>query len=170
MSRGARIAAIVVLGSLLFAACGGGSDTGGSTGSTGSTGGSSQTGSTGGNVTGVFNAAECAQVGGAMAAAAGAIPAVMSGGGGDVQSSVDQLQAFVDKAPDEIKGDLATVASGYAAFTQALADSGYDPSSGQPPSAEEAAAIATAASALDTAEFRAASDHVSTWLSQNCGG
>jgi hypothetical protein len=172
MSRGARIAAIVVLGSLLFASCGGGGDNGGGGG--GSTGAPAQTGSGGstgsGGVTGAFNAAECTQVGLAMSAAAGAIPAVMSGSGGDVQNSVDQLQGFVDKAPDEIKGDLATVAAGYAGFTKAMADSGYDPSSGQPPSAEVIAAMQTAAAAVNTAEFKAASDRVSAWLRQNCGG
>jgi hypothetical protein len=104
-----------------------------------------------------------------MSAAAGAIPAVMSGGGGDVQNSVDQLQGFVDKAPDEIKGDLATVAAGYAGFTKAMADSGYDPSSGQPPSAEVIAAMQTVA-AVNTAEFKAASDRAPRSSVRTVGG
>ena len=168
MSRGVRIVAFAVLGSLLFAACsssnsGGDNNTGG--GTTASAAGSSS-GTTGGS----FDSAQCAQAAMAMGAAMAAVPSMMGGGSGDMQSSVDQLKAFADQAPDEIKDDMQTVAAGMDTFTQALKDSGYDPTSGQAPTSEQMAAIQAAGAALSDPAFKTASDNVSAWFKDNCGG
>jgi hypothetical protein len=169
-----RFMSVMVVGAFVLAACGGGgSDApspaaggGGSTGSTGSTGGSTG-GSAGGG--GVLDAAKCAQVVGAMSAAAAAVPSAMSGQGGDLNTSLAQLQAFAAAAPEEIRGDLTLVYQGYTAFLAAMQDAGYDPSSTQPPTAEQIAAIQQAAHAFEDPDFKAASQRVDDWFKTNCG-
>jgi hypothetical protein len=157
-----RFVVLLVVGAFVLGACGGGDDDGG--GTTGAAGGD------GGGVAGPLDAAECAQVVSAMAAAAAAVPQVMSGEVGDLGTSVDQLEAMAAKAPEEIRADLLTVAQGYAAYSQALQDSGWDPSSGEAPPPEAIAALTAAGQALDDADFQAASDRVSAWFADNCGG
>ena len=156
--RRSRFVVLLVVGAFVLAACGGGNDSGGG-GTTGA----------GGGVAGPLDAAECAQVVTAMAAAAAAVPQVMSGETGDLSTSVDQLEAMASKAPDEIRDDLLTVAQGYAAYSQALQDSGWDPSSGEAPPPDVMAALTAAGQALDDADFQAASDRVSAWFADNCG-
>ena len=157
-----RSVALVALGSVLLVACGGG-DGGGGASSVASVGSPVGGGS-------MFDAATCARAGAAVAAAFSAVPAAMSGSSTDLQSSIDQMQAFAAEAPDEIKDDLNTVAQGYADFQQAVADSGYDPSSGQPPSSEAMAAIQAAGAKFDDPDFKAASDRLTAWFNSNCGG
>jgi len=159
--RRSRFVVLLVVGAFVFAACGGGDDDGG--GTTGAAGGD------GGGIAGPLDAAECAQVVTAMAAAAAAVPQVMSGEAGDLGTSVEQLEAMASKAPEEIRDDLATVAQGYAAYSQALQDSGWDPSSGEAPPPDVIAALTAAGQALDDADFQAASERVSAWFAENCG-
>ena len=156
-----RFVVLLVVGAFVLGACGGGDDDGG--GTTGAAAGD------GGGVAGPLDAVECAQVVSAMAAAAAAVPQVMSGEVGDLGTSVDQLEAMAAKAPEEIRADLLTVAQGYAAYSQALQDSGWDPSSGEAPPPEVIAALTAAGQALDDADFQAASDRVSAWFADNCG-
>lgn len=157
-----RFVVLLVVGAAVLAACGGGGDDGGG-GTTGAAGGD------GGGVAGPLDAAECAQVVSAMAAAAAAVPQVMSGEAGDLGTSVDQLEAMASKAPEEIRDDLLTVAQGYAVYSQALQNSGYDPNSGQAPPPEVIAALTEAGQTLNDADFVAASDRVSAWFADNCG-
>jgi hypothetical protein len=159
--RRSRFVVLLVVGAFVFAACGGGDDDAG--GTTGAAGGD------GGAIAGPLDAAECAQVVGAMAAAAAAVPQVMSGEVGDLGTSVDQLEAMAAQAPEEIRDDLVTVAQGYSAYVAALQDSGYDPASGQAPPPEVIAALTEAGQALDDADFQAASERVSAWFADNCG-
>jgi len=160
--RRSRFVVLLVVGAFVLAACGGGDDDGGG-GTTGAVGGD------GGGIAGPLDAAECAQVVTAMAAAAAAVPQVMSGEAGDLSTSIAQLEAMASKAPEEIRDDLVTVAQGYAAYSQALQDSGYDPSSGEAPPPEVIAALTAAGQALDDTDFQAASEHVSAWFAENCG-
>jgi len=156
-----RFVVLLVVGAFVLAACGGGDDDGG--GTTGAAGGD------GGGIAGPFDAAECAQVVTAMAAAAAAIPQVMSGEAGDLGTSVEQLEAMASEAPEEIRDDLATVAQGYDAYSQAIQDSGWDPSSGQAPPPEVIAALTAAGQVLEDADFQAAAERVSAWFATNCG-
>ena len=162
--RRSRFVVLLVIGAFVLAACGGGDDEGGGGG--GTTGAAGD----GGGVAGPLDAAECAQVVSAMAAAAAAVPQVMSGEAGDLGTSVEQLEAMAAKAPEEIRDDLLVVAQGYAAYSQALQGSGYDPSSGEAPPPEVIAALTEAGQALDDADFQAASERVSAWFADNCGG
>jgi hypothetical protein len=157
-----RFLALLVLASLVLAACGG--DDG-----DGAEGGGDGGEATQGDV-GIFDAAECAEVAAAMAAAAQAMPGVMSGSAADVEQSIEQFQAFADVAPDEIRDDMQTLAEGYARIAQVLADADFDPTSGQPPSPETLAALEAASQELNTDEFTAAAERVSAYFESGCGG
>jgi len=165
-----RLLALLVLGSLLLAACGGddgGSDEAGGDGAavTGEDGGEAPEGD--GDV-GIFDAAECAEVINAMAAAASAMPAAMSGSAGDLEQSVEAMQAFAAEAPEEIREDFQLLAEAYARMGQILADSGYDPASGQPPSAEVMAALQEAGAELNSADFQGASERITAYFEAEC--
>jgi hypothetical protein len=153
-----RFVAVVVVGAFVLAGCGGGDETDTASPAAGD-----------GGVGGAFDTAQCAQVVTAMSAAAAAVPAAMSGGAGDLSTSLAQLQAFAEAAPEEIRDDLTTVYQGYGAFVQAMQDAGYDPSSGEPPPPEVIAAMTQASQALQDSDFKAASDRVQAWFAENCG-
>jgi len=156
-----RLVAVLIAGTFVLAACGGGNDA--NTASPAGGGGDV------GGVGGALDAAECAQVVAAMSAAAAAVPQAMSGEAGDLSTSLDQLKAFAEAAPEEIRADLLLVYQGYGDFMGAMQDAGYDPSSGQPPSAEVIAAMQAASVKLQSADFVAASGRVSAWFKSNCG-
>lgn len=102
------------------------------------------------------NCQEFAQIGSKISGA-------LTGSGdiGDVQGAFDQL---AEAAPDEIKDDFTTLAGYFGQLADAL--EGYDPSSGQAPSAEALAKI----QAIDSAGATEASQNISTWAQENCSG
>ncbi len=158
-----KLTVVLSLFALALVGCGGGdSDDGGGGSTAGGDGGTTIDG-------GALDAATCAQVVAALASAYSGSAAAMTGSAGDLGSSVDQLEAFAANAPDEIAADLQTITSAYATMMQALADSGYDPASGTPPTAEQAAALQSATAAINTPEFQQASDNVSAWFAEQCG-
>lgn len=167
-----RLAVMLVLGSVVLAACGGGNDEAAPGAETGADGGTAaETGAGAGGETGgvgTIDAARCAEIAQAMGAAAAAAIPQGTGGTSDLGSSVAQLEAFAAAAPEEVRDDLQTVAEGYASFAQAFEDSGYDPASAQPPTAEQLAAITAAAEQLDSEEFQAAADRVSAYFEAGC--
>lgn len=157
-----RIVAVLMLGSLLLAACGGDDGDGATDG--GSDGGD------GGGIAGTIDAAECAEVAAAMAAAVQGLPQAIAGDVPDLGTSVEELQAFAEAAPEEIRADLQTIAEGYASVMQVLQDAGFDPAGGEPPSAEVIAQITQAAAELETEDFRAALGRVEAYLQGGCDG
>ena len=157
-----RLALVVVC--VALAACGGG---GGSSDDTGGV----PVPNDSGNAAGVFDAAKCADAARALASAASAVPAAVTGNvGANFEQSVQQLEAFADAAPEEIRDDLKTIAQGYADFAKALSDAGFDPGSGQPPAVSDLQGITAAAQKLNTADFKAAVDHVNQWFRDECSG
>jgi hypothetical protein len=163
--RGTKLVIVFSIAALTLVGCGGGDDGGGD-------GGGGTTGGGGGSFDGgALDAATCAQVVAAMASAYSGTTAAMTGGGGsDTQSAIDSLEEFAANAPDEIADDMQTIAAAYAQVTQALADSGYDPTSGVAPTPEQAAALQQATAGLNSTEFQQASDNVSAWFTEQCGG
>ena len=155
--RSSRFVSVLIVGAFVLAACGGGDDTDAASPAAGAVPGAG------------IDAAQCAQVVTAMSAAAAAVPAAMSGGAGDLSTSLDQLKAFAEAAPEEIRADLMTVYEGYGEFMAAMQDAGYDPSSGQAPPPEVIAAMTQASQKLQDPEFKAASDRVQAWFTSNCG-
>src|SRR4249919_3723083 len=75
-----RFVAVVLVGAFVLAGCGGGDETDTASPAAGD-----------GGVGGAFDTAQCAQVVTAMSAAAAAVPAAMSGGAGDLSTSLAQL-------------------------------------------------------------------------------
>jgi hypothetical protein len=168
-----RLLALLVLGSLLLAACGGGDDGGSDEAggdARGTTGGDAGevTGSDGDGDVGMFGAGECAEVVAAMAAATSGISAAMSGSGADLEQSIEAMQAFAAEAPEEIREDFQLLAEAYARVGQALADSGYDPASGEPPSAEAIAALQAVGDDLNSPELQAASERITAYFDAEC--
>jgi hypothetical protein len=149
------LGALVIVGAFVLSACGGGDD-------------ADTASPAGGGIGGALDAAECAQVVAAMSEAAAAVPQAMYGEAGDLSTSLAQLKTFAEGAPAEIRGDLLTVYDGYGGVMAAMQDAGYDPSSGQPPSADVVAAMQTASAKLQSPEFVAASGRVSAWFKSNC--
>jgi hypothetical protein len=169
-----RILGILVLASLLLAACGGGDDEGGSTEpaggtSNGTTAGSGETGGSGDGAVGAIDAAQCAEVAAAMAAAASALPAAFSGSTSDLDTSLAQMRAFAEAAPDEIKADMQTIVEGYAKIAEALQAADFDPTSGQAPPPEVIAQLTQVSEELDSEEFTSAVDRVNAYFA-SCGG
>jgi hypothetical protein len=159
-----RFVALIVVGAFVLTACGGGDDEGDAVSPA-----AGDSGDGGAVVGGALDAAECAKVVTAMAAAAAAVPQVMSGEAGDLSASVEQIEAFAQAAPEEIRDDLLTLAKDYSAYTAALQGSGWDPSSGEAPPPEVIAALTAAGQELQNADFVAASDRASAWFAENCG-
>ena len=149
---------VLIVGAFALAGCGGGDNTDTASPAAGACPGA-----------GTLDAAQCAQVVTAMSAAAAAVPAAMSGGAGDLSTSLDQLKVFAEAAPEEIRADLMTVYQTYGEFMSAMQDAGYDPSSGQAPPPEVIAAMTQASQKFQDPEFKAASDRVQAWFTSNCG-
>jgi hypothetical protein len=170
-----KLAALLMLGAILMTACGGGDDgtpadagagaDGGAGAETGP-GGDTDVGGDGG--VGAIDATRCAELLQAMAAAsAAAIPG--AGSASDLETTVAQLEAMAEVVPEEIRDDMRTVAEAYAVIVQAYSESGYDPTSGEPPTAEQIAALTAAAEQLEDEDFVAASERVSVWFETECG-
>jgi hypothetical protein len=90
---------------------------------------------------------------------------------GDDDALAEYREAFedwADNAPSEIEGDVRVVAEAYEVYFAAMAESGYDMSSGEAPTAEQQAAMEEAGAAIDSDEVQAAQDNVSAWLDENC--
>ena len=111
--------------------------------------------------------AKCLDAAKAMATAASAVPLAMTGGAGNMQQSIDQLNAFASAAPAEIRNDLKTVADGYAKVAKVISDAKITP--GQAPTPAALAALQKASAETDNAAFRSAADRVNAWFSKECG-
>lgn len=164
-----RVVVLLAMGSLLLAACGG--DDGGSDGATGGggtgTGGTDVSGGDGG-VAGVIGSAECAEVAAAMAEAAQGSSAIASGSATDLEESLQQMEAFAEAVPDEIKADVETVLAGYRAYIEVIQDSGWDPTSGEAPPPEVIAQLEQASQEFSSEEFQAASERVNAYFASGC--
>ncbi|HUP76556.1 MAG TPA: hypothetical protein VM282_26205 [Acidimicrobiales bacterium] len=103
-----------------------------------------------------------------MSTAASAVPLAMVGGAGNMQQSIDQLNAFASAAPAEIRNDLKTVADGYTKVAKVISDAKITP--GQVPTPAALAALQQASAEIDNATFRAAADRVDAWFAKDCAG
>ena len=89
-----------------------------------------------------------------------------SGGTGDFDATATYFEQLVDKAPDEIKDDLATIAGAWEEIAEALGD--VDLSSGGTPSAEDLQALQELGTRLSTTELTQASENIAAWATENC--
>ena len=115
------------------------------------------------------SAHNCQALAGLAAKAAAAVEA--SGNSTNaLQTEATELQALAKAAPSDISGDFQTFATAFTGFLHALQSSGYKLGSKTPPTAAQAAALATAAKSFDTPKLKQAEQHLSAWARQNCSG
>lgn len=87
-------------------------------------------------------------------------------GGQDVSGDIEKFSQYVDEVPEEIRGDVQTIAAAYSTFADELKDIGYTP--GQVPTADQLQKLQDASGSLGTSEVQAAGEHLSTWTTENC--
>jgi hypothetical protein len=90
------------------------------------------------------------------------VGAAMSGDNSDAQAAADKMKQYADQAPEEIRDDWRTLADYYAKLADAM--KGVDKND----STAVLAAVLKVARDADSAKLTAASQHFSTWLTQNC--
>lgn len=89
-------------------------------------------------------------------------------GGEELDKSVKAFQAYADAAPGAIKDEVKVIADAYSAYFRAVADSGWDPTSGKAPTQEQADALSAAGEKIDSDEVKTASDTVSAYFDEHC--
>ena len=87
-------------------------------------------------------------------------------GGQDVSGDIEKFSKYVDEVPEEIRGDVQTIAAAYSTFADELKDIGYTP--GEVPTADQLQKLQDASGSLGTSEVQAAGEHLSTWTTENC--
>jgi hypothetical protein len=85
----------------------------------------------------------------------------------DYEATTAFFTELVDKAPDEIKDDLATLATAWTEVATALKD--VDLSSGQAPSAETIAKLQELSTKFNTPALQQASTNLAEWTQEHCG-
>ena len=85
----------------------------------------------------------------------------------DYEATTAFFAELVDKAPDEIKDDLATLATAWTEVAAALKD--VDLSSGQAPSPETIAKLQELSTKFNTPALQQASTNLAEWTQQHCG-
>lgn len=105
-----------------------------------------------------------------MADASESVLGAFGDGIDDVDSLIDKLDEFVAAAPKEIRADVKVVFDGYAEFLKVYGEAGIDFTSGDPPDEDAMQAISDAGEKLSTPEFEEASDNVTSWFTEHCGG
>jgi hypothetical protein len=158
-----RRAVLVLIMSVAFVgACGGGGDDDDSAGSSGTSDSNSA-------AVGAFSASRCADEARRISEAQAAAAQAATGGGASFEDSADALQAAADASPSEIRADFKIVAEGYAEFARIMGEANFNPSSGQVPSAEAMEKLQAAGEKINTDEFKAAAERVTTWFAEKCG-
>ncbi len=87
-------------------------------------------------------------------------------GGQDVSADIEEFAQYVDEVPEEIRGDVQTIAAAYNTFADELKDLGYTP--GQVPTADQIQQLQAASESLGTPEVQAAGESLNTWTTENC--
>jgi hypothetical protein len=105
---------------------------------------------------------ELATVGAKFSEALGA-----SGQNPNYAATTKFFDELVDKAPDEIKDDLRTVATAWKEIATQLQDLNLQ--SGQTPSPEAIAKLQAIGAKFDTPKLQQASKNIQAWADQHCG-
>lgn len=104
---------------------------------------------------------ELASIGAKFSEALGATGAT------DYEATSELFDELVDKAPDEIKDDLALFAGAWKEIAAALAD--VDLSSGATPSPETIQKLQELGESFNTPELTKASANLGAWTQEHCG-
>jgi hypothetical protein len=84
-----------------------------------------------------------------------------------LQQAKQVYQSFVDKAPAEIKPDLQVLADAYSKIVDAVGD--LHLKAGETPDAATIQKFEQALASIDNAKVQQASQHVTSWVTSNCG-
>jgi hypothetical protein len=155
--------ALAVLLSAGLAACGGGDDS--TSAKTNATISSNQA-KAAARAAGVDES--CVQGVQAYSALAGIAGSAFTGGAADVDKNIKAFKAYADAGPSAIRADLHVLAGAYSVYAKAIADSGYNPSSGKPPTQEQAAALSAAGDKIGSTDVKTAGDKVSAYFDEHC--
>ena len=166
---------LVVALALVAAGCGGGSDNASATTDETTTEetttidettpeASTDTSSTDTDATFNFASEDCQSLVKAYVGLSAAIAA--ASGGQDVTGDIEKFSQYVDEVPEEIRGDVQTIAAAYGTFADELKGIGYTP--GQVPTADQLQKLQDASGSLGTPEVQAAGEHLNTWTTENC--
>ncbi|CAN5265133.1 hypothetical protein BH23VER1_BH23VER1_37490 [soil metagenome] len=79
-----------------------------------------------------------------------------------------QLEAAAEVAPDDIRDDFEVMAEELGGFYRVLADMDYQP--GSVPTPEQAEELSQLGESMDQEALQAATDNISAWFEDNCGG
>jgi hypothetical protein len=115
---------------------------------------------------------ECADFAEAFANAGSAIGSAFSGTGtaDDLEALGDYFAEVGDQMPDEIKGDFEVFADAYTEFAQAMADADIDFSDPSAMDPEQLAQLEAVSEAFSAPEVQEASDNISAYMEEHCGG
>jgi hypothetical protein len=110
-----------------------------------------------------FASEECLQL---VSMGAALSQAFTGTGGADAEETSELFAELVDKAPDELRADIETVAAGFAEYAEAIRE--LDLQEGEVPSAAQLQQIQAALASVDQPELTAASERISAWAQENC--
>jgi hypothetical protein len=89
-----------------------------------------------------------------------------SGTGSDLEETKKLLDAYAEKAPEEIRDDFRVIANFWAKMVDAL--EGVDLQSGTPPSPEALERLQKVQTEIDQQRLQQASQNISNWVQKNC--
>ena len=87
-----------------------------------------------------------------------------AGAGQDLKKTAQVIQEFADEAPSEIKSDFQVLAD----YMKKIADVIGNVKPGQTPDAAAIAKLQKLGTSIDTQKLTQASEHITTWVAQNC--
>ena len=160
------LALLVLSIALVAAGCGGGSNESAATTetTTAETTTSESTESTDTtDLSAVLSDKDCLALAGIGATIAQAFSGSTSG-----DTNTEELQQLVDKVPDEIQGDVQTLADAFGQYAAKLKDIGIK--AGSTPSAAQLQQLQAAIASLNQQKLTAASQHIQAWAKDNCTG
>ncbi|HZO62855.1 MAG TPA: hypothetical protein VFB35_07725, partial [Gaiellaceae bacterium] len=88
----------------------------------------------------------------------------LSGGAGDLKTTLQAIQDVADKAPSDIKSDFQV----FADYLKKVYDVVGNIKPGQTPDAATLAKLQKLGTSLDTTKVTQAAQHITTWVTQNC--
>ena len=159
------LALLVLSIALVAAGCGGGSNESAATTETTTTEETTTTteSTSTPDLSAVLSDKDCLALAGIGATIAQAFSGSTSG-----DTNTEELQQLVDKVPDEIQGDVQTLADAFGQYAAKLKDIGIK--AGSTPSAAQLQQLQSAIASLNQQKLTAASQHIQAWAKDNCTG
>jgi len=159
------LALLVLSIALVAAGCGGGSNESAATTETTTTEETTTTteSTSTPDLSAVLSDKDCVALAGIGATIAQAFSVSTSG-----DTNTEELQQLVDKVPDEIQGDVQTLADAFGQYAAKLKDIGIK--AGSTPSASQLQQLQAAIASLNQQKLTAASKHIQAWAKDNCTG